>query len=237
MTAGKKLAPHVASSTAAAATPAPAPIAPAYALCDVEFVYGVGSVPVLSGACAEFEAGRAHVILGPSGAGKTTVLRLLMGLESPSAGKVARPAGARIAAVFQEDRLCDGMTATANIRLPHAGLHGSELREYVAREREALSAAGIPADACARPVRELSGGQRRRVAILRALLADADAVFLDEPLRGLDAQSAARVADLTRPLLAQKTVFWVTHDPRDADRLPNPVLWAVRDGQVMSVSR
>ena len=81
MTAGKKLAPHVASSTAAAATPAPAPIAPAYALCDVEFVYGVGSVPVLSGACAEFEAGRAHVILGPSGAGKTTVLRLLMGLS------------------------------------------------------------------------------------------------------------------------------------------------------------
>ena len=102
-----------------------------FALFGVGFAYGDAGASVLAGASAEFEPGRVHMIFGPSGEGKTTLLRLLMGLERPCAGEVARPASARIAAVFQEDRLCDGMTATANIRLPHAGLRGAELREFI----------------------------------------------------------------------------------------------------------
>ena len=91
-----------------------------------------GELSVLEGASAAFETGRCHVILGPSGAGKTTALRLLAGLERPDSGEVARSAGARLAMTFQEDRLCDKLTATANIRLPE-GLLAPAFGVYAAR--------------------------------------------------------------------------------------------------------
>ena len=200
----------------------------AFELRGVEKSYG--DLSVLSGATARFEAGCAHVLMGPSGAGKTTVLRLLAGLEAPDAGSVACPAGARLAMTFQEDRLLDNLTATANVRLPHARLRGAALEAFLARERAALAAVGLPVDS--RPVRELSGGQRRRVAILRCVLADADALLFDEPLKGMDDATIAQVMDYVTPLLAGKTVLWVTHDPREKDLLPDPVLWTVRDGLI-----
>ena len=86
------------------------------ALRDVEKTYG--ELRVLTGVTARFEPGRAHVLTGPSGAGKTTLLRLLAGLERPDAGEVVRGADVRLSMTFQEDRLCENLTATANIRLP-----------------------------------------------------------------------------------------------------------------------
>ena len=199
-----------------------------FALRGVEKSYG--SLRVLTGATAEFAAGRVHVLTGPSGAGKTTVLRLLAELEGADAGRVVRPGGARLAMTFQEDRLLDNLTATANVRLPHASLRGSAREAFLAREREALAAVGLPVDR--RPVRELSGGQRRRVAILRCVLADADALLFDEPLKGMDERTVGLVMDYAAPLLAGRTVFWVTHDLGEKDLLPEPVLWTVRDGRV-----
>ena len=189
--------------------------------------YGRG--PVLRDVSLTVRQGETVCLMGPSGLGKTTLLRCVAGLETPDAGAVTG-VPRRLGYVFQEDRLCDGMTATANIRLPHAGLHGAELREFIEHERRALKEVGIDADEAARPVRELSGGQRRRVALLRALLADADALFFDEPLRGLDAEGADRVAGFAAPLLVGKTVFWVTHDERDASRVADPVCWVLSDG-------
>ena len=189
-----------------------------------------GSLVVLSGASAEFDVGRTNVLMGPSGAGKTTLLRVLAGLERLDGGEVLRPSNVRLAMTFQEDRLCENLTATANIRLPHGRLRGRELEAFLARERAALEAVGLPVDA--RPVRELSGGQRRRVAILRAALADADVLFFDEPLKGMDEKTVAQVMDYVTPLLAHKTVLWVTHDPREKDLLPDPVPWTVRDGLI-----
>lgn len=192
---------------------------------------GFGGMPVLAGAAAEFALGRVHVVLGASGEGKTTLLRLLMGLEEPDAGEVVRPSGVRLAATFQEDRLCDNLTATANVRMPHGRLRGSALEAFLAREREALGAVGLPADA--RPVRELSGGQRRRVAILRCVLADADALFFDEPVRGMDDATAGRVMAFVGPLLAGRTVFWVTHDERELRWFDAPACWRVGEGLVL----
>lgn len=184
-----------------------------------------GGITVLSRASARFEAGRTHVLMGASGAGKTTVLRLLAGLEEPDAGEVVRPSGARTAMTFQEDRLLDNLTATANVRLPHGRLRGRELEDFLAREREALEAAGLPVDA--RPVRELSGGQRRRVAILRALLVDADVLLLDEPLRGMDEQTVGRLMRFALPLLSGRTVLWVTHDERELAWFDGCAAWRV----------
>ena len=106
-----------------------------FALRRVDKSYG--DLVVLSGVTAEFAPARAHVLMGPSGAGKTTLLRLLMGLEEPDVGLVERPGDARLAATFQEDRLLDGLTATANIRAPHGRMRGAELAAFLARERAA----------------------------------------------------------------------------------------------------
>ena len=191
---------------------------------------GYGPIRVLDGASVSFGAGRSHVLTGPSGAGKTTLLRLVAGLEAPDSGSLERPVGARLAMTFQEDRLCDNLTATANIRLPHGRLGGPELDEFLAREKNALLAVGLPVDA--RPVRELSGGQRRRVAILRCVLAGADVLLFDEPLKGMDDETVERVMAFVAPLLAGRTVLWVTHDARERRFLPEHELWEVRDGRV-----
>lgn len=201
----------------------------AFELRDVEKDFG--ELHVLTGASVRFASGRVHVLTGPSGAGKTTLLRLLAGLERPDAGEVVRAGNLRLAMTFQEDRLLDNLTATANVRLPHARLRGRELEAFLAREREALTAVGLPVDS--RPVRELSGGQRRRVAILRCVLADADALLFDEPLKGMDEGTVARVMDYVRPLLAGRTVLWVTHDSRETSLLGDVELWHVEGGRCL----
>ena len=189
-----------------------------------------GELRVLRGVTARFEPGRAHVLMGPSGAGKTTLLRLLAGLERPDAGEVVRGAGVRLSMTFQEDRLCENLTATANIRLPRARLSGEALARFLAYEREAFAACGLPVDA--RPVRELSGGQRRRVAILRCVLADANTLLFDEPLKGMDEKTVDAVMAFVGPLLAGKTVLWATHDDRELSFFDDPALWRVEDGHI-----
>ena len=191
---------------------------------------GYGELRVLKSVSARFEPRRAHVLMGPSGAGKTTLLRLLAGLGRPDAGEVVRGADVRLGMTFQEDRLCENLTATANIRLPRAGLSGDELERFLAYEREVLAACGLPVDA--RPVRELSGGQRRRVAILRCVLADANVVLFDEPLKGMDEKTVDAVMAFVAPLIAERTVLWTTHDDRDLRFFNDPVLWRVEDGRV-----
>ena len=200
------------------------------ALRDVE--KGYGELRVLEGVTARFEPLRAHVVMGPSGAGKTTLLRLLAGLERPDAGEVLRGAGVRLGMTFQEDRLCENLTATANIRLPRPHLSGEALERFLAYEREAMAACGLPTDA--RPVRELSGGQRRRVAILRCVLAEAKTLLFDEPLKGMDEKTVEDVMAFVAPLVAERTVVWTTHDERDLRFFEDPVLWRV-EGERLSV--
>ena len=119
-------------------------------------------------------------ITGDSGRGKTTLLRIILGLEAPDSGAV-RTDGARFGVCFQEDRLFETLNAADNIRLA-AGLKSpeAELRRL------------LPEEALGKSVKKLSGGQRRRVAIVRAMCAEADAFVLDEPFAGLDRENRGK---------------------------------------------
>lgn len=157
------------------------------------------------------EDGCVTALMAPSGAGKTTLLRMLMGLETADSGEITGLSGKRLAAVFQEDRLLDFMTPVDNIRLPEPKLE----RAVILREMAAMGLTGCENQ----PVRELSGGMRRRVAILRALLCGADVIALDEPFKGLDEATRVRVIDETKRLCRGKTVLMVTHEAAEAERM------------------
>ena len=152
------------------------------------------------------------VLWAPSGWGKTTLLRILMGLDTPTAGRV-RGVG-RAAAVFQEDRLCPQLTALQNVTLV---LPGSEkqYKEQIGMDFQQL---GMDAAALALPAARLSGGQKRRTALLRALWAPSDTLLLDEPFTGMDPDTLAAAAALLRTRCGTKPVLLATHD-REAIRL------------------
>lgn len=152
------------------------------------------------------------VLWAPSGWGKTTLLRILMGLDTPTAGRV-RGVG-RAAAVFQEDRLCPQLTALQNVTLV---LPGSE-KQYKKQIRADFQQLGMDAAALALPAARLSGGQKRRTALLRALWAPSDTLLLDEPFTGMDPDTLAAAAALLRERCGTEPVLLATHD-REAIRL------------------
>lgn len=158
---------------------------------------------------AVFKEGEVTGIMAPSGEGKTTLLRMLMGIEKPDSGEILGMEGVKKSAVFQEDRLCENLTAEANIRLVNPKLSSKEVKE-------ALTAIGL-GDALEQPVCEFSGGMRRRAAILRALLSEYDVLFLDEPFRGLDEKTKLAVIEDVKQRSAGKTVLLVTHDTKELE--------------------
>lgn len=185
-------------------------------------------VVVFKDACATFPHGEVHMLMGASGSGKTTLLRMIIGLESPDEGRIFGMENKRCAAVFQEDRLCENLSVAANIRMPHAGLKGHEKQRFLQRCEELLDAMGMR-ETLTRPVHELSGGMKRRVALARAVLADADVLFFDEPLKGLDEETERHAMTAIMPLLAEKTVFWATHREGEMRYFSSPSLTRVED--------
>ena len=166
---------------------------------------------VLRDFSAVLPEGQVTGLMAPSGAGKTTLLRILMGLETPDRGTITGLQGLRLSAVFQEDRLCENLNLVSNLRLVTPTLSQSAAEK-------ALTAVGLT-DCLHQPVRELSGGMRRRVAILRALLAEYDLLFLDEPFKGLDRETKEVVMADTRRRCDGRTVLFVTHDPTELEAM------------------
>ena len=152
------------------------------------------------------------VLWAPSGWGKTTLLRILMGLDTPTAGRVRGVGWAAV--VFQEDRLCPQLTALQNVTLV---LPGSE-KQYKEQIGTDFQQFGIDAAALALPAARLSGGQKRRTALLRALWAPSDTLLLDEPFTGMDPDTLAAAAALLRTRCGTEPVLLATHD-REAIRL------------------
>jgi NitT/TauT family transport system ATP-binding protein len=157
------------------------------------------------------------VIMGPSGCGKTTLLRLLMGLERPDEGQIVGLPD-KISAVFQEERLCSPFSALANVRL----VTGKSLsRQTIVQHLVEIGLSG----SIQQPVRTLSGGQQRRVSIVRAMLADSDLIVLDEPFKGLDPDTKSSVLSYVQSKAQGKTLLVVTHDAAEAAALAPADSW------------
>ncbi len=158
--------------------------------------------------------GEDTALMGASGKGKTTLLRLISGLERPDSGKVSFAEKPRISFVFQEDRLFEGFSAVENIT---AVTGRGEDNKRIAKDT--LYSLGIDVTEHSGAVREFSGGMKRRVAIARALLAEHDVLLLDEPFKGLDGDTRDITARVIREHSKDKLVILVTHDRREAELL------------------
>ena len=176
-----------------------------------------GNTVVLNDFSYKFDRG-VYVLSEPSGAGKTTLLRILCGLVVADSGTVSKSPQAKTAMMFQEDRLLENLSVRANIMI--AIQAHSQKQKQNARERitEALCAVGLEGTEN-KPVSELSGGQKRRVALLRTLFADADILLFDEPLKGLDEALKQQVIASVKPFIESKVVIWVTHTPEEVKLL------------------
>lgn len=167
-----------------------------------------GKQDVLKDFTFEIEDGARVALMGRSGAGKTTVLNLVMGLQKPDKGSISGTKQ-KIGAVFQEDRLIDPLSAVSNCRLVMKTGEPDDMLERL----------GITHEIAKKRVSELSGGERRRVAIARALLSEPDVIILDEPFKGIDAETLPNVIDEVNKASEGKILLLVTHSQSEAEAL------------------
>jgi NitT/TauT family transport system ATP-binding protein len=193
------------------------PTAVAAALEDVVVAYA--GRPPIGPIDLTIAPGEIVALVGASGAGKSTVLRLLAGLEPPSRGLVLRGAGpGRTGFVFQAPTLMSWADARANVALP-LELAGTPPAEARARAAAALTAVGLGDRLTARP-RQLSGGMAMRVSLARALVTGPDLLLLDEPFAALDSVTRRRLIEDLHRLWAARAprpaIVFVTHDVEEA---------------------
>ena len=177
--------------------------------------FGFEGALLFDGLELALERGRWTCLLGPSGVGKSSLLRVIAGLERLEAGGLAVDGSASVAYMAQQDLLMPWLSALGNVSL------GARLRGETpdrARALAMLERVGLGGEANALP-HTLSGGMRQRVALARTLMEDRPIVLMDEPFSALDAITRMRLQELAASLLASRTVLLVTHDPLEALRL------------------
>ena len=160
--------------------------------------------PVLENVTLQFADGKITALLGASGRGKTTILRLLAALEKADGGKAH--ADGKVGYLFQEPRLLPTLHAFANVRL---------VCDSDADAQHALALCKADALADKLPS-EMSGGERQRVALARLVAFGGDVWLLDEPFSALDAATKAQIIENLMPLLRKRTVILVTHNREEA---------------------
>ena len=177
-----------------------------------------GEKQVLENFSCTLPAPGLTALMGPSGVGKTTLFRILLGLEKPDSGVIFGMEGKTLSVVFQEDRLFPDLTVLQNAEV--AGTNGEAW----------LARLGLQSELSAYP-QSLSGGMRRRVSIARAICRNGDVFLLDEPFQGRDRERKRDVMEIFRQLKKEKPVLLITHDPEEADFLADQVLFLGSDGK------
>ncbi|GAB6966458.1 ABC transporter ATP-binding protein [Komagataeibacter kakiaceti JCM 25156] len=183
-----------------------------------------GGAPLFRDLDLRIGGGIMTVLLGASGVGKTSLLRMLGGLVAPGQGRIIAddglPLAGRIAWMGQQDLLLPWASIADNVML------GARLRGEPpdrARMAHLLDCVGLAAHATALPA-TLSGGMRQRAALARVLYEDRPVILMDEPFSALDSVTRARMQDLAGRMLAGRTVVLITHDPLEACRLADSML-------------
>ena len=171
-----------------------------------------GDKRVLNNVSCEFEDGKIYCIMGESGVGKTTLIRLIMGLEKPDEGYIS--SSKQFAAAFQEDRLLEDRDAVDNVMFVLKN-GGSKSREQTEQYLSEL----LPEDRLHIRVDSLSGGMRRRVAVARAMLSDRNTIIGDEPFTGLNDETKKTVINFIKKWQNNRTVIVVTHSYTDSEML------------------
>ncbi|MBN2799083.1 MAG: ATP-binding cassette domain-containing protein [Deltaproteobacteria bacterium] len=225
-------------------TPLPSPPgAPDNVLIRLEGVHKrFGELVVLNGVDMDIRRGETTVILGPSGAGKSVLIKHIVGLIAPDAGRVwvgdvdmARARGAallgvrkRMGMLFQDGALFDSLSVAENIAFPlrhHTRLSEAEIRRVVEEKLELVELPGLGG----RAVSELSGGQRKRVGLARAIAMEPEVVVFDEPNSGLDPLTSGTIDELILRMKERLGVSFVviTHDIVSAVQIADRIgmLW------------
>lgn len=173
--------------------------------------FGFGNSPVIESLSFRVENGECVALTGPSGCGKSTAARLTAGLLTADSGKIT--VDGTVSVVFQEDRLLPWMKLISNVCFPLKNANGE-------RAAELLTELGLGGFLSAKPGK-LSGGMKRRAAIVRAVLYGGDALILDEPFNGIDLENKKKAVEMIRReyLLKNKPVLLITHSAEDISLL------------------
>lgn len=172
-----------------------------------------GEKNVLNNLNVDIQKNCITFLRGKSGIGKTTLLNILMGIEEFDSGEVVGVDRKNISAIFQSDVLFENLSVFLNLKLVNDNL----TEEIVKRELEKVDLDGV----IYTRVRELSGGMKRRIAILRAMLSDFEFMIMDEPLKGLDEKTKIKIMNYIIENTSHKTVLFVTHTDDEVEYFKN----------------
>lgn len=177
--------------------------------------FSFGNNKIISDFSLGIEEGKTYCIMGKSGVGKTTLMKLIAGLLKPDKGEILGTEKLKKSFVFQENRLLPGLSVYENIKFVTAD---EEKITNALQDTSLLSEKNKMID-------ELSGGMARRVAIARATAFNGDIFFIDEPLYGLDVETSQDILELIKNTIKNKTALIITHSPEEAFYLSDKIIF------------